>query len=192
MSQIVVIIILAFTIDMTGRRPIVRIAFLVAMFTCLGIAWWGHRDLQPLGSAGPVLEGWGTRSVIWLIVLFSVVLSCLRIVWVAVWNTVLEAYPTTVRGSAVGIGQIFVRICAFVCPSFVVPPLEEDGSGKAVTFSVIAIFLAIGLIGAVLLPVETAGKAMADVVPLDVRVDVQDHKTSEDEEAEEEKKQANP
>ena len=103
---------------------------------------------------------------------------CNRIIWISVGNTALEAYPTSVRGSAYGLGQIVVRLCAFTIPTFVVPPLDKDGSGKSVTFSVIAIFFAAGLIGAILLPVETAGRPMADVAPLQK----QEHKSSEEKE----------
>jgi hypothetical protein len=167
--QVVVQVILAFTIDMTGRRPVLRIGFLLGVACCIGMVLWGPREFQPFGSEGP--------ATTWLLVILCIVLSFNQVVWTAVGTTSIEAYPTAVRGSAGALCLVSVRICAFVCPTFVVPPLGNDGSGKSVTLSVIGIFFAIGLVGAIFLPVETAGRPMADVAPLKE----QEHKPNENE-----------
>jgi len=145
--QVVVQVILAFTIDMTGRRSVARFGFLLGLACCIVIVLWGPQEFQ-------------------LLVVLCIVLSFNQVVWTAVGNTSIEAYPTTVRGSAGALCLVSVRICAFVCPTFVVPPLGKDGSGKSATLSVIAVIFVIGLVGAILLPVETAGRPMADVAPM--------------------------
>lgn len=169
-AMVVAQVILAFTIDMTGRRQVARIGFTIGVLGCVAIVWWGQRNFPPVGFDGP--------AVTWVVVLLGIVLSFNQAVWTAVGNTALEAYPTTIRGSTGALCLVVVRICAFTCPTFVVPPLGTDGSGKSVTFSVIAVFFAIGLVGAILLPVETAGRPMADVAPLEE----QENKLSEESE----------
>jgi MFS family permease len=69
-----------------------------------------------------------------------------------------EVYPTSVRATAMGIGNGFARLGGMTCPLFAVEMVEGGNLAAAVGF-----FAALALVTAVLafwLPVETAGKKL--------------------------------
>merc|ERR1719401_3267545 len=133
--MVTALIILSFVVDWVGRRPLTRFGFSGASCCVLGVACWG-RTVRPQGLFS--FEGGESAAVLTALLAAA---SCFSAsVWVAVGSTVLEAYPTVCRSTALGFGLCLVRISAFAVPSFVVPAMEADGRGGGVTFSVIAAF----------------------------------------------------
>ncbi|MBV9773282.1 MAG: MFS transporter, partial [Gemmatimonadetes bacterium] len=81
--------------------------------------------------------------------------------WGALYAVTPEVYPTVLRGTGSGWAAGFGRIASILAP-LAVPPLLARGGVEAV-FGVLALFFAVAIVGALLLP-EPRGRRLAETL----------------------------